>query len=262
MKQRIITALAIIATVFPLIYFFPFWGLRAVILVFSALAVYEITAIIDKRIPLLGIIGVYLMVLVLSFCWEQNYVVFLGLFIVLLFTIDVLYSFIDITRIAYLFLMTLMFSTAIRGLIQANVMFGFTGVMFVFVVTYLCDSAAYFIGRRFGKHKLIPKVSPNKTVEGAIGGFLVSFIAGVVYLYIWSQFNNGMAVFIAACITMPLTGQIGDLAFSSIKRHFNQKDFGSIFPGHGGALDRIDSLLFNFMVFHVILMFYNYLVTR
>ena len=96
----------------------------------------------------------------------------------------------------------------------------------------------------FGKHKLNERISPKKTIEGSVGGFIISTIVCLSFSFIFIKgFPIGLSI--VASITLPIMGQIGDLAFSAIKRHFAIKDFGNIFPGHGGILDRIDSLIFN-----------------
>jgi phosphatidate cytidylyltransferase len=120
---------------------------------------------------------------------------------------------------------------------------GSAWVFFVFLVAMLGDSAAYGVGRMWGKRKLIPHISPGKTVEGSIGavvGHLCS--AGLAWLWLLPEHS-----FIELTILALLTGtlaQIGDLCESAVKRAFGAKDSGSLFPGHGGILDRVDSLLF------------------
>lgn len=119
------------------------------------------------------------------------------------------------------------------------------------------DSAAYFAGRFFGKHKLAPVVSPHKTIEGAIGGVLGSIVFGliitVVYISLGGELvstyldNNAILfylVIIGFSIISSILGIMGDLLASAIKRQCGIKDYGTIFPGHGGVLDRFDSVLF------------------
>ncbi len=114
-------------------------------------------------------------------------------------------------------------------------------VMLTFLSTWACDTSAYFFGRAFGKTKIAPKLSPNKTVEGSIAGLLgtivVASIAGWVIHLPWYHGLAMGAIF-------GILSQLGDLSESSIKRELNIKDFGTIVPGHGGILDRFDSLLF------------------
>ena len=113
------------------------------------------------------------------------------------------------------------------------------------ISTWSCDSFALFGGIRFGKHKLAPLVSPNKTIEGCLCGALASIAAGVILylLPIFPQFS--LPVFIITALLSSTLGQIGDLAESLIKRMIGVKDFSNLIPGHGGMFDRADSLLFS-----------------
>lgn len=117
----------------------------------------------------------------------------------------------------------------------------------------LSDALAYFIGSWKGKHKLAPQLSPKKSVEGAIAG-LFGGMGGAVLMAVC--FDNGrfhLWVYLILGLVLAVVGMFGDLAASFIKRRFNQKDFGTILPGHGGVLDRIDSILF---ALPVVYMFY------
>ncbi len=119
----------------------------------------------------------------------------------------------------------------------------------VFLLPWMADAGGFFIGAAFGKHKLCPNISPKKTVEGAVGGFVFCILSavcmGVVFkLWIMPEANiNFFALILLGAIDAPLS-ILGDLSFSLIKRSLNIKDYGSIFPGHGGMLDRFDSIVF------------------
>jgi phosphatidate cytidylyltransferase len=106
-----------------------------------------------------------------------------------------------------------------------------------------CDSAAYFVGCRYGKRRLYPEVSPKKSVEGSLGG-LAGSLAGVMIarLTFFAELSVGDALL--AALLIGVLGQVGDLFESLIKRSCGVKDSGTIFPGHGGILDRLDSILF------------------
>ena len=117
----------------------------------------------------------------------------------------------------------------------------------VFFVPVMGDMSAYFVGVRHGKTKLIPMVSPKKTVEGALAGLIGSTFTGVVVYAAAYALRFGpppLYHFVIMGFVGGLVGQVGDLFASIIKRHCGIKDFGSIFPGHGGMLDRLDSILF------------------
>jgi phosphatidate cytidylyltransferase len=124
--------------------------------------------------------------------------------------------------------------------------YGKAMLLFALAVVCLTDMLAYFIGMAFGKHKLCPNLSPKKSVEGAAGGLLGGVIAGAVIFYLQPllKIDYPLWVFLALSPVCSVLGQIGDLAASAIKREMGIKDFGNIFPGHGGMLDRFDSLLF------------------
>lgn len=113
---------------------------------------------------------------------------------------------------------------------------------FLLVITYGMDSGAWFFGRKFGKHKLCPRVSPSKTIEGLVLGALgAAAVASVLWEYLLG--NMTLYLFLIFC-SLGAVGQLGDLVQSKIKRQFNIKDSSSLIPGHGGAYDRIDGLLF------------------
>ncbi|MDY0211423.1 MAG: phosphatidate cytidylyltransferase [Desulfuromonadaceae bacterium] len=120
-------------------------------------------------------------------------------------------------------------------------------VFLVFLMTMLCDSCAYFAGTRWGKHRLYPAVSPKKSVEGAIGGVCGAVLAviGSTWLYLPEL---SLIAGLGLGILVGIFAQIGDLFESLLKRSAQIKDSGHLFPGHGGMLDRLDSLLFSFPV--------------
>ncbi len=119
--------------------------------------------------------------------------------------------------------------------------------LLIFIAAWCSDIAAYFVGSRFGKHKLIPKISPKKTVEGAIGGVAADMIAFAVFAFVYNKCQGisglSIPVFCLLGLAASVVSQIGDLVMSAFKRSYGVKDFGYIFPGHGGVLDRFDSTL-------------------
>ncbi len=124
-------------------------------------------------------------------------------------------------------------------------------VILPFVCAWLTDTGAYMFGSLWGKHKLAENISPKKTVEGAIGGLFFSTIGSVLYIYIMVAVMVGKTPIMQYVVKFAVLGffasvisQLGDLAASCIKRDFEKKDYGKILPGHGGLLDRFDSVLF------------------
>lgn len=111
-------------------------------------------------------------------------------------------------------------------------------------MTWLSDTGAYFVGRNFGKHKLAPILSPKKTVEGAVGGFVSAILAAVLAHYIaFPEIDLGYMLLLGAVANV--LAQMGDLSESLLKRSYGVKDSGKIIPGHGGILDRVDALIFS-----------------
>ncbi len=111
---------------------------------------------------------------------------------------------------------------------------------------YVTDTGAYFTGMSIGRHKLIPSVSPNKTVEGAVGGIVASVVGFVIYGVIMTSigFAVNYLLLIILAVLCAVAAQLGDLTASVIKRNYSVKDFGHLIPGHGGMVDRVDSLMF------------------
>lgn len=135
---------------------------------------------------------------------------------------------------------------------------GVAFVAYCIAVAWLADAGAYFVGRALGKHKLAPVISPKKTVEGAVGGFVTSLILSLSTAYIyadvlhclpWKLNYVNLAIITCICIVMSM---FGDISFSAIKRQFGIKDFGNLMPGHGGVLDRFDSVLFVCPTFYLL----------
>ncbi len=131
-----------------------------------------------------------------------------------------------------------------------NQQFGVYLIFFALICALATDTGAQLTGMAFGKHKMSPNISPKKTVEGAIGGIIFSVILNAVALVIYNKVANvpvdrTMAtVILVASLPISFMGMMGDLSASVLKRNFGVKDFGRIFPGHGGIMDRMDSSLF------------------
>lgn len=156
----------------------------------------------------------------------------------------------DITAVGTAYTVFLYIVGGFGGIVCLHDIFSFFFALMVFVGAWMTDTFAYFCGRLFGKHKLIPEVSPKKTVEGSVGGivFCVLTFVGMTVLYnrtgIWGE-HEALSVWlmIPAGLLVSVVSQLGDLAMSQLKRHYGIKDYGKLLPGHGGILDRFDSAL-------------------
>lgn len=121
-------------------------------------------------------------------------------------------------------------------------------VWLVFLCSWGCDTSAYCVGMLIGKHKLAPKLSPKKSIEGAVGGVVGAALLGMLYAWALNKFAPGadanVLQYALICAIGAVISQVGDLAASAIKRNHDIKDYGQLIPGHGGILDRFDSVIF------------------
>lgn len=137
----------------------------------------------------------------------------------------------------------------LRDMFQ-NMQLGVYLIFFALICALATDTGAQLTGMAIGKHKMSPNISPKKTVEGAIGGLITSFILNAIALTLYNLIAdvpldmNLASILLICCVPISFMGMMGDLSASVLKRNFGIKDFGKIFPGHGGVMDRLDSTLF------------------
>lgn len=131
--------------------------------------------------------------------------------------------------------------------------FDITYIIYLLLITTITDTFALFTGMLIGKHKLAPEISPKKTIEGLIGGvFMGTFVATAYYFTVINS-SISLVLLIFITVILALVGQLGDLVFSSVKRYYGKKDFSNLIPGHGGILDRLDSIIFVTLAFVIFL---------
>lgn len=251
MKQKILTGVMLVGIFLPILYYGGILFKLAVI-VFSIIGGLEITNLYKNKWPSEMSYFIILIILVLPSLSSRFFLVGMVSILLFLFVLTVYFEWFEVVDAAILFTLLMIITLAVTGVYTVNT-YGSLAILYVAVSTYMTDTAAYFSGMFFGKHKLAPRISPNKTVEGAIGGWLISSIVSFLYVFYVIPDRFPIGLVITASILMPVVSQLGDLAFSSFKRYFKVKDFGHLFPEHGGVLDRIDSLLFNFMFFYTLL---------
>ena len=197
---------------------------------------------------ILGCIGSFIVVGALSVGSIDFFMGALVLYVIVLVLFSVLgYKRLRFSDIAIMFFATIYISCFLKYVSQVRDLDnGLYYVFLIFICAWADDTGAYFIGKLFGKHKLAPEISPKKTVEGSVGGVVFALL-GCMSLGVVAQFGFRMQInYIALAIVGligPCLGQLGDLAASLMKRECGVKDFGHIMPGHGGLLDRFDSVI-------------------
>lgn len=221
------------------------------VLVITLVAICELHNAICKRKELL-IVG-WIMTLAIFFANIKGNLLpaILGLLIVYLFLSVIEFGRTEVKIVYMLGFATAVYATFISTIANIKIEFSVYAALLPFILAWITDSGAYFTGYFLGKHKLIPKLSPKKTVEGAIGGIVACVLISLGYVWILdkcfdvSLFSGGdyykmlLLSFVGSVIS-----QLGDFASSAVKREFNVKDYGNILPGHGGVLDRFDSIIF------------------
>ncbi len=173
-----------------------------------------------------------------------------GYFFILIFT----KNHINFDRIAYLTLGVIYLTFSLVAILEVRLMEdGLLLVLFVLAIVWGTDIGAFFIGSTFGKNRLSPAISPKKSIEGALGGIFFAFMIALAFGFLFPEASIFVLVLIA--IVISVIGQSGDLVESALKRIKNVKDSGDLLPGHGGILDRFDSLILVFFVIYIVLLF-------
>ena len=271
-KSRLWTALVLILLAAPPIFYGPRTS-AIVIAIVMFFAMFEvINAKQENKWPLALKWGLVLLTLVITFWDYLEFVVLTGslelpanyfwvgvptlgisILLIFLFISAILDPKVPVNDVFYLYSLAILVSLGGQGALFARRV-GIVPFMFVMLTTLMTDTGAYFIGIRFGKHKLNERISPKKTWECAIGGTLTGALAGIAVYLVFPFFTSFIPWYyvVGSAFLISIASQFGDLSFSAVKRSYGIKDFGTIFPGHGGFLDRLDSLLFAYITFTVL----------
>ncbi len=256
MRTRVITAIVMVAAMVPFFIFSDTVAFPVLMAFLGAMGIYEMQGCIGAKKPLLASIPPMLVAAGLPFLvrFVKNGNTFAYLFAI------------AFALIAYELIVSVFSgqtfgveSAALTGAMGVYVAVGFAAVVMLrdlpfgqfiyfltFIIPWITDTFAYFSGRLFGKHKLIPEVSPKKTVEGSVGGTLFAVLLTVLYGFVIGKVSEATPNYIALAVValaVSLLSQCGDLVMSLVKRRFGIKDYGKLFPGHGGVLDRFDSVV-------------------
>lgn len=258
MKQRIITAIIALALFVPVVLYGGIAFTLAIYFI-ATVALYEILRM--KQIRLVSIPGALALVNLYIMLMPEQYestligwtghdrmtLVFVLVFMLLLYAVLVKNTF-TYDDAAFVFFGMMYIGIGFYYLIETRLV-DLIYVLFALLIVWTTDSGAYFAGRKFGKKKLWPEISPNKTIEGFYGGIAAAIVFAVA-LNLLFPFADTWIQLIFVTVAASIIGQFGDLAESAIKRHYHVKDSGTLLPGHGGMLDRFDSLLFVVPLLH------------
>lgn len=280
MKKRIITGIILALFVTPFLILGGYF-MAAFIIILMGCGVYEFLSILKKSnkpsIPIyiyvLSFFASFLMVFGIkdSFDYQSGKliefslnIIWPSIFLILLLLAVVFDKKFTVMNAFYTFSTIMYLSLGLKALLFLRTSFagnfeGLYMILFVLLITCFSDIFAYFTGMLCYKvlgsdkvHKLNERISPKKTIEGSIGGSLFSCLFGTIFAFFAfknsSMFHYPVYIYLIISLTISIFGQLGDLALSAIKRYFNVKDYSNILPGHGGVLDRIDSLLISAMV--------------
>ncbi|MDC3414109.1 phosphatidate cytidylyltransferase [Aquibacillus sp. 3ASR75-11] len=259
MKERIITAVVAILLFLPIV-IFGGWIFKLLIYMIASIGLYELLKMRKTTKYFIPSTTVFLLLWFLLFpydewSWLENFylekseITLLAVLLLLAYTVLVKNRF-TFEDVGFLILSAIYVGMGFYYLMETREA-GLIYIVYAFLVIWATDTGAYFFGRAIGKKKLWPKISPNKTVEGAIGGIVLACIVALILQLIVPVRDSTVLVLLVTILVSGF-GQIGDLVESAFKRYYDVKDSGNLLPGHGGILDRFDSLIFIFPLLHFI----------
>ena len=264
MKTRILSALILIILIVPILIIGE-WPFKIMVTLFALGGLYELLGIKgDDNLPIYMKLLAYLMVILLCFnnsgSLTSNYSISYKLIAAMIFVFLFPLVFINnnkkynVNDALYLVASVLFIGFSFNLMIIARES-GAEYLLYLFLVTTITDTFALFTGTLIGKHKLCKTISPNKTIEGAIGGTIMgTFVSTCFYMTVIDS-SKSLLLVILISFLLTIVGQVGDLVFSAIKRYYKQKDFSNLIPGHGGILDRFDSLVFVVLAYILLMEF-------
>lgn len=255
LKQRLVVGIAgaifMIAVLFSDVRVISF--ILGIMTVIGLSEIYNATGMIKKHRKLCMISYVYMFITYIIISFVPSSGIGLAFFVVGYALFLLIYMVFNHEECSFDDMASLLFQTLYVSALFAHIIlvrkltYGNYLIWFIFITAWLSDTAAYAVGMRYGRNKLIPEISPKKTVEGALGGLVGCILFNLIYGAVCSIAFDLSVNFFSLIVMSAIAGvmsQLGDLSASCIKREYNLKDYSNLLPGHGGILDRFDSVLF------------------
>jgi phosphatidate cytidylyltransferase len=258
LKQRVLTAIVALVLFIPLVIIGGYPFILGIYLI-ATIGLFEILRM--RGIALFSVMGIltwFILMIILMPSQLEQYIVdtihytkielaFIAILLLLVYTVIIKNKF-TFDHVGFSILGALYVGIGFYYLIETRLV-GIHFVVYALLVIWMTDTGAYLVGRKLGKRKLWPEISPNKTIEGFFGGILSAILFACIFQYFVPIASN-YGILIIVTIIASIVGQLGDLVESAMKRHYDVKDSGKLLPGHGGILDRFDSLLFVLPLLH------------
>lgn len=261
MKSRILVSVVGIPVLVSIVLWAPTFVIALALVALAGIGAYEIMKCVGRQ-ESGGLCGMTIVAAMISVLWHYSRPEYITILWTLYVVAAFIYAIVKAGEVKFVQILAGIFAAVIIPYsFSAFLRIEATGIhraylLLPFILSFACDTFAYFTGLAIGKHKLAPKVSPKKTIEGSIGGICGNVVCGCIFAFLMDRFfgagiGYGPMIILALCCAV--VAQVGDLSFSLIKREFGVKDYGKLFLEHGGVLDRFDSVLFVTPVIEIVL---------
>ncbi len=257
MKVRILWAIIMIGTVVPFILYANDIVFTIGVGLISLIAITELMNAIKKppAITILFLYGFVIFTTWFSYQYgmlDSHYYIILFVVITVLLVLKQNLQRYDFNQASIVYMVTLYVVISFNALIYIKVNYDLYLFFYPVIIAVLADTFGYFGGKLLGKNKLIPNISPNKTIEGAVFATISATTFSIIYLL---KLGYEIKTTIIITTLMVILSQVGDLVASTIKRTYEIKDYSNMIPGHGGIMDRMDSMLYNYIILSIILIY-------
>ena len=257
--MRTLSALLLASLTIPIVLYSPSWFFSLFVFSICAIISYEYNKLSRKVFPNIAVWDVTLDVIFFIFfvCYTNYFLYFFLFYLVLqiglkLFSSESLMS--GFSSLGGIFLGVVWIALpGISIILVERLEFGRIIIVALLILTWVNDIFAYLVGKNIGRTKLLPSVSPNKTIEGSVAGLIAGTASGIIFFELFPSYDFQFFYILLVSLVLSIFGQFGDLCESALKRFAKVKDSSDLIPGHGGFFDRLDSFLFAMPLLYVVL---------